>query len=203
MRDEQVGIGLAGGVEVAAEGFLVDVRPFAGRPVGDDAAAGVDDLAAPRVVEGDVEAQAPAVLRGLDGGLELAHHRRVQLLPAAEDVEADVVLSQRLPLPAHVLLEQVHQRPDLEPRALPVLHREGVEGEHLEAEAGRRLDRLAHRGDARPVPFDAGQVARLRPAAVAVHDDGDVARQTAEIEPANQQLFRGTRGRKFGQVCHG
>src|SRR5947199_2488453 len=43
--DEQVGIGLARGVEVAADGLLVDVGPLAGRPVRDDAAAGVHDLA--------------------------------------------------------------------------------------------------------------------------------------------------------------
>src|SRR5215203_6515322 len=58
---QQVGVRLPGGVEVAADRLLVDVRPLARRPVGHDAAAGVDDLAAARVVEGDVEAHRPAV----------------------------------------------------------------------------------------------------------------------------------------------
>ena len=36
------------------------------------------------------------------------------------------------------------------------------------------FDDVAHRFDAGAMPFDARQVALRRPAAVAVHDDGDV-----------------------------
>src|SRR4051812_32444422 len=103
--DHQVGVCLAGGVEVASDRLLVDVRPLAGGPVGDDAAAGVDDLAASRVVEGDVELHPPAAAGGLHRGIQLAHHRGVELAPAAEHVEADVVLDQCLPLLADILLE--------------------------------------------------------------------------------------------------
>ena len=44
---------------------------------------------------------------------------------------------------------------------------------------------------------DARQMTPLRPAAVAIHDDGDVARQTARIELREQaRLFA---GRRFGE----
>ena len=51
-----------------------------------------------------------------------------------------------------------------------------------------RLDDVADRVDAGAVPFDARQMALRRPAAVAVHDDGDVRRQLLEVDLARQRL---------------
>ena len=53
-----------------------------------------------------------------------------------------------------------------------------------------RLDRVAHRLDAGAVAFDARQVALRRPAAVAVHDDGDVRRQPVEGDLPRQRVVR-------------
>ena len=52
------------------------------------------------------------------------------------------------------------------------------------------LDGVADRVDAGAVPFDARQVALRRPAAVAVHDDGDVRRQPLEVDLTDQHLVR-------------
>src|SRR6185312_233120 len=59
---------------------------------------------------------------------------------------------------------------------LPVFRREGVERQDLDAIVDRRLHRPADRLGAGLVPGDARQAAFGRPAAVAVHDDGDVSR---------------------------
>ena len=48
---------------------------------------------------------------------------------------------------------------------------------------------VADRVDAGAVPFDARQVALRRPAAVAVHDDGDVRRQPIEVDLTRQRLI--------------
>src|SRR5687768_5527500 len=88
--DQQVGIGQPGGVEVAAERLLVDVGPLARRPVGDDAPAGVDDLATPRVVERDVEPHAAAAGGGGECALERVDHGGIELAPAAQHLEVDV-----------------------------------------------------------------------------------------------------------------
>src|SRR6185503_148104 len=64
----------------------------------------------------------------------------------------------------------------------PVLGRKGVEREVADAEAPARLDHGAHRFLADPVAVQASETAVLRPAAVAVHDDGHVPRQTRGIE---------------------
>ena len=48
---------------------------------------------------------------------------------------------------------------------------------------------VADRVDAGAVPFDPRQVPLRRPAAVAVHDHGDVRGQPLEIDLARQRLF--------------
>ena len=95
---------------------------------------------------------------------------------------------QRVQLGAQVALEQPHQRADFGGRPLPVLDRERVERQDLDAEAGGGLDRVAHGVDAGAMPFDARQVALRGPAAVAVHDDGDVRRQPVEVHLARERL---------------
>src|SRR5262249_23662505 len=61
-------------------------------------------------------------------------------------------------------------------RSTPVLARESEDREVLHAFADARLHDLAHGLHAFPVAADARQEPLLRPAPVAVHDDGDVAR---------------------------
>ena len=63
-----------------------------------------------------------------------------------------------------------------------------------EAQAGRGLDHVAHGGDAGPVALDPPLVAQLRPAAVAVHDDGHVAGQAREVDRAQERQLLGAGG---------
>ena len=89
-----------------------------------------------------------------------------------------------------IALEQHHQRADFSRGTLPVLDGKGVEGEDFEAEPRRGLDDVPDRVDAGAMPLDARQVPLAGPAAVAVHDDGDVAWQAIEFDLAGQRLFR-------------
>src|SRR3546814_14602722 len=76
---------------------------------------------------------------------------------------------------------QPHQVADLLFGALPVFRRKGIERHRLDAEvAGGAHDR-PHRFHPRAMAGDARQVALLRPAAVAVHDDGDMARAVMSL----------------------
>ena len=92
-------------------------------------------------------------------------------------------------LGAQVPLEQHHQRADFGGRTLPVLDRERVERQHFEPEPRRGLDDVAHRVDAGAMPLDARQVPLPGPAAVAVHDDGDVARQAIGMNLPGELRF--------------
>src|ERR1043165_2894292 len=202
--DEQVGVAGAGGVEVIGEEGLVDhgVAHLLLAQQGHDAVAGVDDLGAPAVVEGDLEEESFVVLRLVLGVAELAMHARVEPFDAADGREADVVLHQRGELLPQVLLEQHHERGHFVARTLPVLDGKRVEGDDVELEAGGGLDDLAHRGDAGAVALDAGEVACAGPAAVAVHDDGDVPRQPLQIDFFEERLFDRAGIGKLAKVDH-
>ena len=88
-----------------------------------------------------------------------------------------------------IALEQRHQHADFGLRPLPVLGRERVEREDLDAQPGRGLDDVAHGVDAGAMPFDARQVPARGPAAVAVHDDGDVGRKLFEVDLTSERLL--------------
>ena len=113
-----------------------------------------------------------------------------QFFHPADDAEPDVVGQQRLQLGAQVPLQQHHQRADLGGGAFPVLDRERVQRQHLDAETRGGLDRVANSVDAGAVPFDARKVALRGPPAVAVHDDGDVRRQPIEIDLPDEHFVR-------------
>src|SRR5262249_55042525 len=71
----------------------------------------------------------------------------------------------------------------------PVLRAETVERELPDAEPATFLDGRPNAVDAAAMSLDARQTALARPAAVAVHDDGDMARQTRGVEACSGQAF--------------
>ena len=77
---------------------------------------------------------------------------------------------------------QTHQKVDLGLRAPPVLQRKRVQRQRLDLQPGAGLDHLAGGLYAGAVPGHPRQVAPLRPAAVAVHDDGDMLREAPRVE---------------------
>ena len=83
-------------------------------------------------------------------------------------------------------LVEVHEVADLVDGTLPVLGRERVHRQPVEAELERAVDGVEQRLLAGGVAFGAGQAALGRPASVAVHDARDVARDPLRID-----AFRG------------
>ena len=98
-----------------------------------------------------------------------------------EEVEPDVVPLHAVHCLQQVLLEKRHDGGDLRLRALPVLRGEGVDREVLDA------DVLAVRRDAAEglgshlVSRGAGQAPLGGPAAIAIHDNGNVTGQVGHI----------------------
>ena len=72
--------------------------------------------------------------------------------------------------------EQLHQRADLVLRPAPVLAGEGEQGQGANAALKAEVDAGVDRACAGTVADGARATATLRPAPVAVHDDGDMAR---------------------------
>src|SRR5688572_5777250 len=177
--DQQIGIGLARGVEEAREPTLIEIFRLHARLNG--ATRGVDDLSPAAVIERDIEQHAGILRRPMLGIEQLGLDVGRQRVGSADDVEADVVAQQRVELQTQVALEQHHQGADLGRRPLPVFDGEGVEGEHLEAETSRGLHHVAHRIDAGAMALHARQMTLAGPAAIAVHDDGNVVETSARL----------------------
>src|SRR5690606_6238344 len=131
------------------------------------------------VGEADVQGESRAT-RGvrLDAIHRLARRGR-ESIEVAEHPHGHALASQLGRLLGDVLLEEGHQRIDLGLRTLPVLVREREQRQHLDAGVERALDGLAHRPGPRLVAGGTGEAALAGPAAVAIHDDGDVPRDRA------------------------
>ena len=114
-----------------------------------------------------------------------------QLMLSSDVIEADIVPHHGRHLLLQVLPQQAHEEASLRfwP-ALPVFHGERVQRKRWQTDARAGFHHLAHGGDAGAVPGDARQMPAPRPAPVAIHDDGNVPRQTLRIEPAvNLEVF--------------
>ena len=73
-------------------------------------------------------------------------------------------------------VQQMHQEGEFRRGPPPVLAREAVERELLDASLDAVLRDTPHAGHAPAMPLDPRQAALLRPATVAIHNDGDMPR---------------------------
>ena len=130
---------------------------------------------------------------GLHGPLHGVLDLGGQLVGAADVGHAHVVVVHALDVADEVGLEQLHQEADLGLGAAQVVfEREGVEGEPGQVDAGGGLDDELDGLGALLVAEEALEGALAGPAAVAVHDDGDVLRDARGIELAvDAPLFGG------------
>ena len=112
---------------------------------------------------------------------------------AADVGHADVVVVHALDVADEVGLEQLHEEADLGLGAAEIVfEREGVEGEPGKVDAGGGLDDVLDGFGALLVAEEALEGALAGPAAVAVHDDGDVLGDARGIElPIDGLLFGG------------
>jgi hypothetical protein len=196
--DDEVGVRHVRGVEGARDAGLVEgVESACTEDVLDGAAAGVgfscevgenfadsvDNLGAGAVVEGEGQGGAGVFGSGLHGPL----HRVLNFLRKVEgtaDVgHADVVVVHALHIADEVVLQELHEEADLGLRAAQVVfEREGVEGEEGKIDAGGGFyDELDGFGSLL-MAEEALEGSLTGPAAVAVHDDGNMLGETGWVE---------------------
>ena len=94
------------------------------------------------------------------------------MVALADETQAHVVVVERTELALDRPAKQVQQQPDFRTRTLPVLTGEGEDRQHPDTGLAGALDDRPGRARARPMTGGARQTTRVRPAAVAVHDDG-------------------------------
>ena len=186
--DNHVRIRHPGRVQRSGDGFLVDL--LWSQAAGDELSGRVDKLGSARVVEGDVELQAPAAGRGVEGPLDRGPSLGRKLFDAAKKPYTGSLGLQLRRFVADDLLQQEEEAAHFLVGPGPVLPAEGIQGQDFDATPDGVADDLADGLDASRVAFHLRLAAGLRPAAVAVHDDRHVARQ---FVAGNDERFRRSR----------
>src|SRR3990172_2263078 len=190
--DQEVGVGAVAREELAAEGALVDL--VAGEPAGGDILreepGRAHELGARTIGDEEIQPELRAERRLPDHALHRRGGGGREALQLAEHAHLHSLPLELVRLPLDVLLQERHQRRNLARGPLPVLLREGEEREHLEPHLEGPFHHLAHRLHPAPVPQGARQPALARPASVAIHDDGDVARRRAVGADLAEEIAR-------------
>src|SRR5439155_21899490 len=117
--------------------------------------------------------------------------------------EADVLFHDLRAFPDQILAEQGHEKIELLTRAFPVFAAQAEKSELADAQPATFLHRGANALDTAAMALDPRQAALPRPAAVAVHDDGNVPRQPGRIKTGGGHAFQGVglEGRSLRQGC--
>ena len=146
-------------------------------------AAGIHQLRARPVVQRQRERRAGVARRCLLRPLHLVLHFARQFVHAADVADAHIVVHHALHVALEIALQQPHQEVDFGPRTTQiVLERKGVERQPRKPDARSRLRHQLHALRALLMAQKALQRSVTSPAAVAVHDDGDVLGQTLRLE---------------------
>src|ERR1041385_1003080 len=126
------------------------------------------------VIDRDVELHTAILSRVLDCVLQFSSYLRRQSIHVAHAGEANVVAHDLGKFTAQVDSQETPQCVDLSARALPVLDRKSIERERLNAKAATGFDSSSDRFNAGLVACCARQTSAASPAAIAIHNDGDV-----------------------------
>ena len=155
--------------------------------VGDQPFHRVDDLGAPAVVERDVERHRRVVPGEPGGPVHLAQHaaRDPPVAPPRER-DAHALGVQLVGAPLEQPPVEVHEVAHLVDRPAPVLGGERVDGQGPHPGGERAVGGVEQRLLARGVALGARQALALGPSAVAVHDDGHVARDRRRVNRRRQ-----------------
>jgi len=141
------------------------------------------DLFPAAIIKGDTEIEFGIGRRARLGPIDQFADIIRQPPPRAENAHANTFIRQTVQIPLHIGLQQPEQSVHFRYRAPPVLGREGIDREVLEADFLRCFDRSAQRLDAALMTDSSRQVSRLRPASIAIHNNGNVLRETAGWRP--------------------
>ena len=149
------------------------------------------DLSAAPVVDGQGEDHAGVRLALGHAVLEHLARALGERTDVAEEHDPDVLPFEQGELVYEGLGEQVHEQVDLALGAVPVLGRERVGAQHVHAQAHTGGDDLAQGDDAGLVALGALHAAGCGPAAVPVHDAGDMARDARHIQILEPEALGG------------
>ena len=137
---------------------------------------GADDFLAAAIIEGDHQGQPGIAARQVLGLIEQDRDVAGQSTPLADDADPDVVGVQLGKIMTDEALQKPHQVRDFLGWAPPILGGKAVDRQVADAEIAGGAHGATDRFDAAAMALEPRQSALGRPAAIAVHDDGDMRR---------------------------
>ena len=145
-----------------------------------DAAGGVCDLGPSAVVEGVHHVEARVACRLFLGDPHPIEHGRwdARVIVVADEDDSNAEFVEFVPSPFEQIDVELHEEGHFVGVPGPVLGRERIHGQPLEAEFEGTVDDVEQRRFPLRVPGGAGQATSVRPPAVAVQDDGHVSRDS-------------------------
>src|SRR5688572_18570152 len=179
--DEQIGLGRIAHREVWRERRFVDRGASAIR---EHAVHRLQDVPASAVVRRDGEGELTVVRGERLAARDQLADLGAEALDITHDFQTHAVRVQLFDLVLKRAFEKLHEERHFLGGAAPVLRTEGEERKVLDAALAAGAHRGAHRFCAAAVAGDARQAPTPRPAPVAIHDDGDVARHVTRVRNA-------------------
>jgi len=139
-------------------------------------AGGLGDFRTRAIIEGDDKRQPTVFVQALHGAFEAGAKVRTEGPVIADEPEADALLGERVEFTFEVIAKQTLEIGNLFLCSTPIFRGKSIERKDFDAILYCSSQGTANGLGARTVTGNARKAALLCPAAVAIHDDGDVAR---------------------------
>ena len=119
-------------------------------------------------------------------------HKLRESTSIAYDLQAHIIRHEKFFF--ETLYNECHEGCHFMRRSIPILRREGVECEIFHSQLRRRLGDVSHRLCALLVSHGAFQSTGFSPTSIAIHDDGDVSRDSTIVESVHKSISFVARG---------
>jgi hypothetical protein len=192
--DEEVRVREVMGPEILGEEILGDLLRFQVPvpAVGHDSADGLENIVPPPITQGQGKRHPLVLGRFLHGLLE----DRLDLFGQPDEIpdghKPDVVVQHLLELGFQVVLEEDHQRIDLQAGPAPVFGRKSEESQKGDSDLPGDADDPPDRLRSLAMSFHPVQGPLFRPTPIPVHDDGQMVRELFFHETMHRQNSQGS-----------
>src|SRR5665213_399023 len=154
-----------------------------------DSIEGVHKLRPPSIIQRHRKLHSRVLGGLLHGSIDIGTDLRRQLVVTPNDEHADIVSMQDRQLLSQIFAEQAHQEIDFSFGSAPIFHGERVKSEGRNAQARAGFNYPASGLGSRAMAGDTRKMAALRPAAISIHDYGNMLRESVRVQFKEQPLF--------------
>ena len=184
-------------VQILMQSRLVNVAwsKFSFLHIAEELFGRVSDLRSAAVAERNGQMELVEMCGFLLSGPDPMDRRRGKRFDAAYGTKPDTLLDELGSFGGEIMLQESHQRVDFLRRTIPIFLRKGIDRQGLDAEFETVSNDFPHGLDACSMTGNARQTAEFCPAAISIHDYGDMFWKEVRFEFRGQfvlgQMFEG------------